>query len=591
MGEVFFCVPFIDGSDLFDCISNSSIEEDARERGEMRPRARLRRYARRSNISSGLCAQIVLMRRPGAFAFLFFLCCLLAYIPIEIMWPTFRTPVEKYNAEKRLQNFDFYEELPSDVTEYKRRPYFENFLRKLKRMVERLAFSSTSAYDNKDVKIILFWTSWFQKPWWVRYGGGLDLVGARCPETRCFFTHDKSKLKDAAAVLFQSQRVFHEKLPRTRSHHQRWVWVHVEPPTTSQKALATLSPFGEGNLDPSTLFNWTMTYHPDSEIMEPYGALIPFFQAEATEETMTAKPTRSEGTHKDDLSSFSFFNLSSSLRPALVDTSTDTYRKYELLLQRAPSVTELMDSPWTPNLHFDKGNHYTWAFLALNRTRLAVWVSSHCPTQSKREDYVRELQKFAQVDTYGTCGKLSCGFKEEQRDERCWRSLFSRKYLFYLAFENSMCDSYVTEKLWRPLAFGLVPIVMGGANYSKFLPPKSFINALEYSPQELVQLLRDLQDSPDYYIQYHIWRVFWRVTSRPPLCELCLKVHRDKSESVQENIPGWWRRAGKCRNPARWPKSPPATTTSVKGLPELVDLFEKANVNEEIYKFDDTDIS
>ncbi|XP_068229265.1 alpha-(1,3)-fucosyltransferase C-like [Palaemon carinicauda] len=585
MGKIFLYIPLIDGSQLIDQTSHQSIKEDATKIRKMGPRARLRRYARRSNVSSGLCTQIVLMRRPGAFAFLFFLCCLLAYIPIQIIWPSFSSPVEKYNAEKRLKNFDLYEDLPEEVTDYKHRPYFENFLRRLKRMGERLTSSSTSAYDNKDVKIILFWTSWFQKPWWVRYGGGLDLVGAKCPETRCFFTHDKRKIKDASAVLFQSQRAFLERLPPTRDPHQRWVWVHVEPPTTSQNTLTSLSPVPMSNVDPGRLFNWTMTYHPDSEIMEPYGALIPVLHTAAQAEALT------EASHKDDLYAFNFFNVSSNLRPALVDTSTDAYRKYELLLRRSPSVTELMDSPWTPNLHFDKGNHYTWAFLASNRSRLALWVSSHCPTQSRREDYVRELQKYAQVDTYGTCGKLSCGFKEDQRDERCWRSLFSRKYLFYLSFENSMCDSYVTEKLWRPLAFGLVPIVMSGANYSRFLPPKSFINALEYSPQELGQLIRDLRDSPDYYIQYHIWRVFWKVTSRPPLCELCLKVHKDTSESVKENIPQWWRNAGKCRNPARWPStSPSPPTTSAKELPEF-DLFENGNVDGKIDGNADAEIS
>ena len=41
-----------------------------------------------------------------------------------------------------------------------------------------------------------------------------------------------------------------------------------------------------------------------------------------------------------------------------------------------------------------------------------------------------------------------------------------KSYKFYLAFENSWCNDYVTEKLWRTLKTDTVPIVLGGANYS-----------------------------------------------------------------------------------------------------------------------------
>ena len=34
-------------------------------------------------------------------------------------------------------------------------------------------------------------------------------------------------------------------------------------------------------------------------------------------------------------------------------------------------------------------------------------------------------------------------------------------YMFYLSFENSLCDDYVTEKLWGWLKRDIVPVVMG----------------------------------------------------------------------------------------------------------------------------------
>ena len=65
-------------------------------------------------------------------------------------------------------------------------------------------------------------------------------------------------------------------------------------------------------------------------------------------------------------------------------------------------------------------------------------------------------------------------------------------YRFYLAFENSMCRDYVSEKVFQRMADSLViPIVMGGANYSAHLPPHSYINVEDFkSPKELASHLK-----------------------------------------------------------------------------------------------------
>lgn len=35
------------------------------------------------------------------------------------------------------------------------------------------------------------------------------------------------------------------------------------------------------------------------------------------------------------------------------------------------------------------------------------------------------------------------------------------QYKFSLAFENAVCRDYITEKLWRPLVVGSVPVYYG----------------------------------------------------------------------------------------------------------------------------------
>lgn len=121
------------------------------------------------------------------------------------------------------------------------------------------------------------------------------------------------------------------------------------------------------------------------------------------------------------------------------------------------------------------------------------------------------------------------------------------KYLFYLAFENALCDAYVTEKVWRPLVHGLVPVVLGGANYSAFLPPKSYINAGSFTPRQLAHLLLRLQRNSREYAEYHLWRAFWKPTLRPSLCELCLRLHNGTQTTTQHDLEVWWRGVGRCQ--------------------------------------------
>lgn len=41
---------------------------------------------------------------------------------------------------------------------------------------------------------------------------------------------------------------------------------------------------------------------------------------------------------------------------------------------------------------------------------------------------------------------------------------FIARYKFVIAYENAICNDYITEKLWRPLSLGIVPIYFGAPN-------------------------------------------------------------------------------------------------------------------------------
>ncbi|KAK3884249.1 hypothetical protein Pcinc_011460 [Petrolisthes cinctipes] len=71
---------------------------------------------------------------------------------------------------------------------------------------------------------------------------------------------------------------------------------------------------------------------------------------------------------------------------------------------------------------------------------------------------------------------MGCG---SSRSWDCYQML-NQHYKFYLAFENSLCRDYITEKVYNILELNVVPVVYGGADYKRFLPPNSYIDVLDF---------------------------------------------------------------------------------------------------------------
>ena len=85
---------------------------------------------------------------------------------------------------------------------------------------------------------------------------------------------------------------------------------------------------------------------------------------------------------------------------------------------------------------------------AKGKTKQVAWFVSNCNAKNKRLEYALELAKYIEVDIYGACGTYSCA---RANMEDC-NKMLSKEYKFYLAFENSNCKGYITEKFfWNGL--------------------------------------------------------------------------------------------------------------------------------------------
>ncbi|KAH8394478.1 hypothetical protein KR222_011369, partial [Zaprionus bogoriensis] len=272
-------------------------------------------------------------------------------------------------------------------------------------------------------------------------------------------------------------------------------------------------------------------------VAQPFPLLQPLPARRRPEQSYVFALMEPPGETKHRLSDEqNFYNLTMSYR-----LDSDIVWPYVRLLDTetgarvAPSLQPHWRQPPAPGSWKDSEIHGLWP----TKTKMATWFVSHCETLSQREQLAAALQQYVQVDIYGRCGNLSCA----RGDPHC-EDMLDTDYKFYLAFENSLCEDYVTEKLYAALQRNIVPVVFGGANYTRFLPPHSYINAERFaSVEQLAEHLRHVASDVDEYASYFWWRQHYKLAQQSPFCELCARLHSPGAayrSQVYGDIEAWW---------------------------------------------------
>ncbi|KAK3008040.1 hypothetical protein RJ639_014935 [Escallonia herrerae] len=153
-----------------------------------------------------------------------------------------------------------------------------------------------------------------------------------------------------------------------------------------------------------------------------------------------------------------------------------------------------------------------------NNDTLVYWSSSRCLPQ--RNKLAKSLLSLLPHHSFGKClnnvGGLDMALslypecaKDPNEAPKWWDHLHCAMshYKFVLAIENTVTESYVTEKLFYALDSGAVPIYFGAPNVWDFVPPHSIIDGTQFqSMEELAIFVKALANDPEAYAEYHAWR-------------------------------------------------------------------------------------
>ena len=136
-----------------------------------------------------------------------------------------------------------------------------------------------------------------------------------------------------------------------------------------------------------------------------------------------------------------------------------------------------------------------------------AYIQTGCNPPSDRDAYIQELMKHIKVDSYGKClhnKDLPDGLGNPRKMNSKAFIEYIRRYKFILSFENALCNDYITEKLFRTLSMGSVPVYKGAPNVREWLPDNhSAIIVDDFSnPKDLAEYIIHVDSNPALYEKY-----------------------------------------------------------------------------------------
>ncbi|KAI6198709.1 Fucosyl transferase [Aphelenchoides besseyi] len=233
----------------------------------------------------------------------------------------------------------------------------------------------------------------------------------------------------------------------------------------------------------------------------------------------------------DSLFRADYFNITISYR----STST-VYLPYNEFVRRDGSETA--GQIWTSE-QIEKS--------VANKKTVFASISNCRAVTSARTEFIDELNKYVNVTKVGLC-------YGQRVDDQMMKKLVDEHY-FTLAFENSVCPEYTTEKYWR-LKELVVPVIFSRSvlNPNQVLNG-TFLAASDFeSPRELAEFLQTLIEDKQKYMNYFEWTKNYRrtmngnlvngiaVTNSNAGCQLC-RLATLRPKLPPQNIRSFWNKS------------------------------------------------
>ncbi|XP_028025525.1 alpha-(1,3)-fucosyltransferase C-like [Bombyx mandarina] len=355
----------------------------------------------------------------------------------------------------------------------------------LPQFLKAKSFSSiTNTRYPTDLKYIFIWKP-TQKP--NRYGGMKVLkyeagqkifIKQKCEYINCYITYNKSLLRGTEHF----DAVVFEGEDLLNVHRKN---INLTRVPSQKYIFRTLESAGKApicNDDFDDFFNLTWTHRLDSDIVNPY---------------------------------------------------------FDIYSANNTKVGPTKEIQWIKKMKHD--NKLTKRFKT--KDRAVAWILTNCKNKNRHQDFVKELRNELKgynysLDTYGPCSNNKC---PQGKTLKCYK-MIEKRYFFLLILEEMFEEDYVTDEVVKSMNHFTIPVVLGGADYNRFLPPGSYINALTFDMKKLGAIIDYLIKNRNMYEYFFDWKNHYHYTrrSRTNVCDLCAKLNSNSSNNSYKNFRKWW---------------------------------------------------
>jgi glycoprotein 3-alpha-L-fucosyltransferase len=167
-----------------------------------------------------------------------------------------------------------------------------------------------------------------------------------------------------------------------------------------------------------------------------------------------------------------------------------------------------------------------------------------------RLEFADGLADHFPINFHGGCAKSIKSNHKKLVTQNCSRNSeceldYLTNYKFYLAFENSNCSYYNTEKFWRSLEHFIIPVVIQPSKefYTRIAPPNSFIHAedFDFDYKRLSDFLKKVSSDFQLYKQYLEWTKKYKPlyvgksVEQMRMCEMCYKLNTETASIYYES--------------------------------------------------------